>query len=384
MSFEAEVSKLNEFYFFREFTFSETTFRKSPSEEVELADNIVWLKEPLIIYQLKERQVSGDTTPEKEQKWFKRKIVDSAKHQICDTLKYLNDHQDIQIQNHRGHIFNIKVSSLESIHKLVLYKAHQFLPDSCKELKHYKSKSAGFIHLIPSENYSGIVKTLITPAEVSDYLLFRQELVNTWSQEVLKLPEQALVGQYLSGSCQEQPSIDFIIFLRQLENEVAEWNISGIINTFSDRMTATNTPTDYYLILREIADLKRNELKEFKTRFSLSMEKAKTDEMVLPYRIALPRTDCGFVFIPLTKNLFESRLKLLENLTYAHKYDQKLLRCIGISFASEENDWCLVDWCYTEFLWEYNEEIENQLQQSYPFRKAQAKNLPRYTFETDR
>jgi len=75
MSFEEDIAKFNEFYFFREFTFSENTFRKSPTEEVELADNVVWLDDTLIVYQLKERQAPIDTTSEKEQKWFKKNII---------------------------------------------------------------------------------------------------------------------------------------------------------------------------------------------------------------------------------------------------------------------------------------------------------------------
>lgn len=113
MSFEEDIARFNEFYFFREFTFSENTFRKTPTEEVELADNVVWLAAPLTDRQLKERQAPSYTTPEKEQQWFKRKIIEKAKNQIRDTLNYLRNHDNIQIQNHRGHTFNIKVSLLD-------------------------------------------------------------------------------------------------------------------------------------------------------------------------------------------------------------------------------------------------------------------------------
>ena len=82
MSFEKDIAKFNEAYLFRGFTFSETTFRRSPVEKVELADNIVWLDEPLIVYQIKERQVTSDTTFDKEQKWSKRNIVGLAKRPI--------------------------------------------------------------------------------------------------------------------------------------------------------------------------------------------------------------------------------------------------------------------------------------------------------------
>lgn len=384
LSFEEDIARLNEFYFFREFTFSKNTFRKSPTEEVELADNVVWLDEPLIVYQLKERQISNDTTPEKEQRWFKRKIIDSAKRQIRDTLNYLQNHNNIQIQNHRGHTFNITVSSLDSVHKLVLYKAHESLPESCRKLKHYKSQTAGFIHLISSNDYLGIVKTLLTPAEVADYLTFRERLIENWTEDTLNLPEQAIVGQYLSGKLEHKPSIHLVEYLQTLEHNSEEWDISRIINLFPDRITTDNSPTDYYHIVREIAKLKRNELREFKTRFKLSMEKVKANERTLPYRIALPRTSCGFVFIPLTHDFMEGRLQFLQNLTCAHKFDQKLPKCIGISFAPDEDDWYKVEWCYLEFSWEDDPELANNLKQCNPFREVQTVELSRYTFGNER
>ncbi len=64
MSFEAELTGLNENYFFREFTFSKNTFRPAPNDEAELADNIIWIGDTLIAFQVKERIIANDTTPE--------------------------------------------------------------------------------------------------------------------------------------------------------------------------------------------------------------------------------------------------------------------------------------------------------------------------------
>lgn len=56
MSFEDDLAAINEDYFFREFTFSKTTFRPDPNQEVELADSIIWIDEFLIVFQVKERK----------------------------------------------------------------------------------------------------------------------------------------------------------------------------------------------------------------------------------------------------------------------------------------------------------------------------------------
>ncbi|MDJ0845299.1 hypothetical protein [Crocosphaera sp.] len=381
MSFQEDISNLNEFYFFREFTFSTNKFYTSPDKEVELADNILWLDDLFIIYQLKERESTNTITAQSEEKWFKKKILGKAKKQICDTLEYLQNYSNIEIQNHRRHKFNITVPSLDSVHKLILYKPHESLPESCKKRKYYRSQTAGFIHIISCEDYRGIVKTLITPAEFADYLMFREQLINKWEdQDTFNLPEQALLGQYLSGESKQKPNLDFVLYLQKLEHNFEEWDLSGIINRFKDRLTTDKTETDYYSILKEIAKLKRNELKEFKIRYKFSMQDAKANKFTLPYRIAIPRTGCGFVFVPVTHNLKESRINALQNFTHAHKYDQKLSKCIGVSFVSEENDWYLIDWCYLDFPWQHDPILENKLKQNNPFREVKSVESSRYAF----
>jgi hypothetical protein len=129
----------------------------------------------------------------------------------------------------------------------VLYKAHKFLPESCRKLKHHRSRTAGFIHIISSDNYLGTVKTLLTPAEVADYLNFRETLVGNWKEDTLNLPEQALVGQYLSGDLERKPSLHFVEHLQALEHRAEEWDMSTIIRIFLDRTITQNLPNDYYL-----------------------------------------------------------------------------------------------------------------------------------------
>ena len=41
MTFEDDIAQLNEFYFYREFTYSINKFKKSANDEVEFADNVI-------------------------------------------------------------------------------------------------------------------------------------------------------------------------------------------------------------------------------------------------------------------------------------------------------------------------------------------------------
>lgn len=380
MSFEASTAKLNQHFFFREFTFSKTTFRPTPEEEVELADSILWLDDLLVVFQLKERSIPGSSAADREERWFNQKVVALGTRQIRDTLTYLSAHKRIELKNHQGHTFELNNSKIKSMHKIVCYLADDSLPYECHSKKFHRSKTAGIIHLIGAQDYKIIAHTLLTPPELSEYLAFREELIEKWGISVNSVPEPALLGQYLVGDADSSPSIAFVEYLSALDHRADEWDISGIIKNFPDRVTTDNEPTDYYEIIIQIAKLKRNELREFKKRFQLSMEKSHSDELVLPYRFASPRTGCGFVFIPLAADMVAHRRRGIENLTYAGKYDLKLDRCLGISFAAEEGGWYAIEWCYMEFPWQHDGDVEERLRCRNPFREVRTTNLGRYTY----
>ncbi|MCE2745969.1 MAG: hypothetical protein LW710_08685 [Burkholderiales bacterium] len=382
MTFADILADLNEWHFFQEFVYSKNTFRPaSPQTEVELADNVLWLGNILFAFQLKEREATPNTTDAIERKWFEKKILDQATRQIRDTLRYLEENPTISLKNHRGHERQLELKSISQLHKLVVYLPSQQLPSDCLAKKYHESKTAGVIHIVPAHDYLGIVRTLLTPAELADYFDFREGLIEVWGAKVNEVPEPALVGQFLEGDSSKPPSLDFLAQLKALDHRADEWDMSGVISKFPDKVTTENEPTDYYPIVTELALLKRNELREFKARFQLSIDKSRADEFTRPYRIAIPRTDCGFVFIPLTKELFPHRRNALLNMTLAHKYDQRLSKCIGIAIGNHEQGWFNAEWCYANAPWAYDAEMDTLLAANNPFRAVKVGELPRYTYK---
>jgi hypothetical protein len=155
MTFEDELAALNEWHFFREFTYSKMTFSPVPSQEAELADSVIWLDDFLAIYQLKERNTKGTTTADAERRWFENKVLGKATRQIRETLNYLNDVANIEIRNHRGHTFSLDFQKIRQLYKLVVYlpDSSGLLPVECQKIKHYRSQTAGFIHVISAQDY---------------------------------------------------------------------------------------------------------------------------------------------------------------------------------------------------------------------------------------
>ena len=379
MNLEEQMSKLNEFYFFKEFTYSSTLFKRKDGQEIEVADNVLIIDDLYIVYQLKERFEPENTTADKEIKWFEKKIIKNACKQIKDSLKYISDYDEVRLENNRGHKINIAINQVKNVHKVVMYKASKVLPLEKLQKKFHQSSTAGVIHLFCKEDYFGLIETLITPAELHEYLSYREQLIVNFPEAVNLLPEQALLGQYLVTDHVLPPNIEYAQYLKRLDLfDTESWDMTGVINTFPDRMRDYKNTTDYYFILTQLAKMTRGELKAFKERFVISFELANENKSALPYRFSIPRLDCGFVFIPSRREDKESKHNLLTNLTLVHKYEQKNTKCIGAIFINHHEKWCDVDWCYVDCDWEYNEELENILSECYPFRPVSVKKAERY------
>jgi hypothetical protein len=380
---EQYIAELNSNVFFREFSFAKNKFCPKPKEELEFADHVVWLDDLLLVFQCKERTISKKTNSKNEQKWFNNKVVREATKQIRNTLGYLKDYKEIHLTNDRNHTFNIATAKIKSIDKIVLYSAHELLPLKCRNKKYHDSLSFGFIHIFHIEDYLGICETLVTPTEIHHYLSYREALINQWEKETASIPEYSLLGHFLFGDLAAEPSIESAKYLTALKDNHADWDFTNIARIFADRIIVPGNPQDYYKIITELAKFKRTDLKSFKERFELARDKAMTNEFTVPYRMTIPRTGCGFVFISITQDMINKRTQDLVNLTQAHKYDQKISKCIGLSISpdSKSNDFFYVEWCYIEFPWVYDEEMEKKLKESFPFRPVQKHHVPTYIFD---
>ena len=383
MSFEKKISDLNENYFFKEFTYTKNKFisPKLLEQEVEVADNIISLDDITIIYQIKERIINKPSTRENEEKWFHNKVIVKAIRQIRTTLEYLATCETVLLTNQRGHSFNLATKSIQKIHKIVLHK-NDSLPVNCKNIKFHLSKTAKIIiHILPAEDYLGVVQNLITPAEVSEYFSFREVLIQKWQGIINDVCEQALVGQFMSGKWEDQPDNKFVEYLAAIDHKLQAWDMVGIIRSFQEKITEIHESIDYYLILKEMAKLRRYELGMFKERYIAALEACKSSKFELPYRMVVPRLACGFLFIPCWKEDRDYMRNGLLNLTLAHKYDQKLTRCVGVIMVLKKGKKYFLEWCYFNFPWKEDIELDKNLKDNFPFREVRLVEVERYEFK---
>lgn len=368
------VNSINQNVFFSEFTFSKNDFVVQ-NNKFEFSDHLVWLDDLCFVFQVKDRQAneSGDDV-----KWFKKKVLDKAVGQIKDTIKYLKDYPEIVLRNNKGHLIEIGKIDLSRIKKVIVYTPGKNFPEEKRQIKFYRSSSVGLIHLFHSEDYYWVCKYLITPAEVEEYLDFRESFYEAQAGKIDYFPEQYVLAHFLETLDVDHIEPSYINILNNVERDLPDFDISGLMEDFTNGMTHTNGETEYYAIIKEIAKLQRQELIEFKKRFIKATESCKENDLMMPYRIYIPRTDCGFIFIPLPKNKAKNWRAAITNYTLAHKYDQKANKTVGVVVLDQFIDGNGVFncyWMYAESQWRYNKDIENQLANNFPFRKVATKRF---------
>ncbi|MBI5529244.1 MAG: hypothetical protein HY897_23210 [Deltaproteobacteria bacterium] len=375
-----DIAEFNSNFFFKEFTFSDNDFYPEPGVSCEFGDHTVWIDDLLIIIQVKLRDIQPIVEPEREAKWLSKKVLGIAKDQIKDNIRQLRTHGTITITNNRRHAFELRPSQIKNLIKIVLY-GNQYL-NPLVQPKLYVSAEAGFIHVMPLNDYVGICNTLVTPYEIAEYLLFRENIIARWSAP-FKLPsEVALVGQYLHDEPNAKPEESFAEYVHTLKQDRDSYDILSLLETIHGNIAyhdGTDRERDYYQVLVEFAKLHRLDLKRIKEMLRRIYEAVREDRFEKPIRVVIPHTECGFVFMNIQKEDSEHRKKYLMNTTIAAKYDDRLTRQVGVLFHSEG-----VDYAYANFPWRWNVVIETQLKANFPFRKKR-KNVveDRYSFEDE-
>ncbi|KFF11150.1 hypothetical protein [Flavobacterium hydatis] len=367
------VSRINSSVFFKEFTFSKNDFKElDTNQQLEFADNVVWLDDLFFIFQIKERENGASS----DEKWFESKIRNKAVKQIKSTLKYISKYPEIFIENEKGHKLDVtKAKANTSVKKIIIYSTNEDFPEELRNQKFYESTDVGLIHLFHSEDYYWICKYLITPTEINEYLNFREDLFLFDKIRSNALAEQYFLAHFLETPYADHFNAEYINNLKNENIKTEEFDVSFIINNFNKNIKLINHQTEYYPIIQEIAKLNRTELIEFKKRVIRSMEKTESIDLVTPYRIYSPRTDCGFVFIPAHSSRSQHWKNTLSNYTMAHKYDSKARKCIGLVVYKdkEQSDNFEFFWQFIEGKWVFDEELDILIAKDNPFRKIKTK-----------
>jgi hypothetical protein len=378
---EQFVAQLNENVFFAEFAFTSNQLRIEGVGEVELADHLVILDDVALIFQLKERSHTANSDAGSLSSWFAKKVRKAAVKQVAETKAMLQDFAATRIRNQREHDVKLPAVAPTQICSIVIYHAPE--PADFYPPKHCESRSAGFVHFIAARDYFGICEFLVTPVEVLDYLTFREHAVKSLSLAPAPVSEAALVGQFMGGDLRAIPHERYSMVFDALIQDRDNWDISFLTQNLGEQITyreGDNSDTSHYRILTQLAKLTRSELRELKTRLRLTLEAVRADEFRLPYRFAVRRNDCGFLFLPVQTDMHQSARQALQNFSLASKHELKVTKHVSLSVCKAQQ-FIDIEWMYVDGPVTPNPEIDALLAQNYPFRKLKEELKPRYEFE---
>lgn len=385
------VNILNQSHFYKEFSFAKNEFFPEPGSEQQFADHVVWLRDVLIIYQIKERASRDSSSIESERTWFRKKVLGLGKKQIKDSLAFLRRCPNIRIVNQRRDVFDINTPDIKRIFSVVIYQTPNALPLDCLAKKFVISSSAGLVHVFSWTDYLMVLDTLITPGEFIEYLTCRKDILEQYRLQE-QITEKNALGRYL----RLEPSRavtgydideDFSQHVDRLISDVGKFDISYLLDNLRNNIEESESnleeKTDYYYVLVELVKLGRSELVAAKKRIAKCLEAVMSGSLELPYRFTSASSNCGFLFLPIQLCSISEETKLLTNLTYMSKYEQKLQRHVGISFAKRDPNTIYIRWVLVDSPWKHDSGIDKLLAEQYPFRPLREKIQFPYRFKKD-
>jgi hypothetical protein len=342
-----------------------------------------WLGDYAIVLQLKQRRDETEVR-ETERTWFRRKVLGKATRQVRDTLRFLNEHEQIRITNERGHAFDIRGAELAEIMKIVVFLGGRALPEDCWQTRYYISQTAGFIHVLAAHDYLGILEKLRVPEDIRRYFAYREKVAPKLSDLGIVVDESDIMGAFLVDQVIPTPSSREI--LRCFVQDLDYFDLSPVLGNLHDHIERSEQPYDYYRIMLEFARVPRSMWREVKVRFMKSLEAVHKKEFSRPFRLTFPATDCTFMItsldpqIPATGPEGEKmRVRGLGNLTYAAMYDAKVSKGVGI-LISKDDEYIQIDWSLLDVPWNVDPEMEARLATNNPFREAKERMISSFVF----
>lgn len=384
MSLEDLIATKNSSLFTREFTFSASLFRNDDGHEVELCDGAIWIDDLLMLFQIKERNLQYAGNAENELKWFRKQVEQKAVGQFVDTLRYLRDESSLPLTNRRGQLLDLSNAQPKTIHLIAIYSSSDILPQSAIHKKgRVSSRIGAFVHYFEKGNYHPLCDTLFTPAEISEYLGFRAEFVNR-NPCAHTYSEKALVGKFLTDTDElNEINDEHELVVDRLVDDRNEFNVSGLLHEYIERIADGEEGIQYHAILKEIAKLPRNFLREFRKRIEWAMNRCHEETQQKPSRFYAPKQGCCFVAIPLPLSIRDTWESQLNYYSHLCKYDLQAQRCVGFAVAADEDnsDNYRIHWMFLDFTWNHSDDLQQIVSEDNPFREVKGRQLGKYRFK---
>jgi len=331
---EKIVAELSEATFFKEFCFTGQTFAPSTGESKELADVLICLDSDLIVIQVKEREEGEKCDTEALNRWFEKKVIGKGSDQVADTIRFLKDHPDATVKNARGHEFKLAQLAAASRQNVIVFGSLDFPDENQRRKKLYHSSRSGPIHLIEAVSFSNLLRWTVTPAEMLEYLRFRQDYMEE-HPEAHDRSEKWLFGRFIrtpkpEDADADQQQFDGEAVVDSLTDDIASVDLREFFDVLGEGF-----PNEEGLrhLLTECAYLPRSAMREVKRRIVKCQQRLDRPVPDTLYRTVNPHRSCVFVFGVMPPNQFARVHVGVANLTGLAKYLCRTDKGVGFFFT---------------------------------------------------
>ena len=362
--------------FARAFAVSTTQLPLPSDPQPELADRLLLTNDLGFIFQLCEREQKVITKTGDLEKWTASQVVRRGSRLIQNTRELLANYTALSLVNHFGHRLNVTPGDPESLVGVIVYR----VPPRSRPFRVARFKrirNGTFVHILRDSDYFEICDHFVTPAELVDYFNFRRDMLLGWDPPTTAVSEMALIGQYLLEDFDSPPDQRLERAARARRSPAA-CEFSFVLDSLAGKIATQEedfADTDCYHILFELAQLGRYELRALSEQLRLALESVRADRFELPYRMASSKTGCGFVILPLTREFHDRGYDALAGLARASKQELDLQRQVGIGMW-KDGEFVEIEWLFLSGPNSADASIDEQLAQSYPFRRASERRLP--------
>ncbi len=371
------MAVLNNEFFLPQFTYPVTKFELVPGQMRELADHLVLVKGRGILFQLKERSVSG-TGPFPE--WFESKVKKKGKIQVRNSRALLKACGEIPATSARGRRTIIQTGEIRELHSVICYRMENGQSPPQDSKRWIISDSAGFIHVFALGTYEMLLTKLVTLAELLEYLTFREGVVVRWQQEECIPSEDALLGQFILNRDNVKPSEEYAQAAHRLDIARDEFDMSYFFQDFERDIPDFDAKKDDHVeILSEFALLNRTELGDARKRLLKCVKYSTSDDDLFEcYRMMSHGTGSCFLFVGFGTQPLGNVENVFMNLALGCKYDTKADRQVAVGVWKEGATFRF-RWALIDGPWVWNKKLEKMLKTSNPFKKMTMKVVPRYS-----
>lgn len=377
---EQRLARIGLNNFLAEFSYADLEYEASQGEN-ELGDHLLVLGNNALIFETKERNLDFEQDSETEVKWFRQNILRESITQHSKSQQRLSDKKALMLTNQAGHSLPLPISKSTQIQRITTYTCGQSMPVECLGQRAYESSRVGFVHILSQADYELICRKLILPSEIFEYFHFREKLLKKYGSIQPGITEYALLGQFIRNTLDDTPSIKNEAIAKALPEDTSAFDLFTLLSGYRDHIVeeedSETSDTNYYPILKEIAQLDRVEARILKERLDAIINDTRGPQVQPPIRVGIPRTGCCFVIATIPHAIEKDVIKALKAFTEAGKYSLQMDRAIGIGCVREPGG-LFIQWMYTDHAWKKNEELELRLKETELFTEAKYRVLERY------